>query len=701
MLRLKILIILCVIKYIIGEGNLASSETTADVNKKDDSFSETPTINLERKNDTDNNMLPVEDIKSGESAKIKAEEKNLNRTRKPVKLTAKQGFIMNQVLGTYALGDINNTDCKDHINEFKIGLRAFEPWALKMFDSSSKLMSGILNGNLAELGSFRQCLNIYEETLRGTIKGRHCTLRILPSDELMQIVLSYRNVSKKRFKLLKHSVLDGAKLYWSVCVPHTCLNLTISLKESDCISMDDLPDITLGDYIFLASAGLVLVIVTVCTVIDVTEIGDTISAVNLFSLRTNANILFSVSRSRNEIACLDGVRSLTMCYIIVGHRYIHNMATPSINSLDLVDWIQTYFSTLIYGSTVTVDTFFMISSTLLSYNFFTYYTENRKFNLLNFYLYRLSRICIPLAVAIGMYGTILKHFGGGPLYYDFNASFQKPCQYFWWSTLLSIQSFVNPTFLCVIQTWYLSVDSFWFYISPAILLPVLKKPLLGYSIFIVAYILSIAISFYVPWKNKLEGGFPVSPRIFELDYYLLYYIQPICRGSPYLMGLAFGYGLYRTKDQKYKASLLTKSVAWSLVLVCMPSIILISHVFHEETYEYNRLFSSLFVASHRWIWTLCIIWIVWSCHSGNGGFINTILSHDILKILGRLGYNLFLFHYVFQAAMQNSEKVPGYFSNFIALYMSAADIGLLILLAIPLTLCFELPFIRIFGLLVK
>ncbi|XP_076273409.1 nose resistant to fluoxetine protein 6-like isoform X6 [Rhynchophorus ferrugineus] len=561
MLRLKILIILCVIKYIIGEGNLASSETTADVNKKDDSFSETPTINLERKNDTDNNMLPVEDIKSGESAKIKAEEKNLNRTRKPVKLTAKQGFIMNQVLGTYALGDINNTDCKDHINEFKIGLRAFEPWALKMFDSSSKLMSGILNGNLAELGSFRQCLNIYEETLRGTIKGRHCTLRILPSDELMQIVLSYRNVSKK--------------------------------------------------------------------------------------------------------------------------------------------WIQTYFSTLIYGSTVTVDTFFMISSTLLSYNFFTYYTENRKFNLLNFYLYRLSRICIPLAVAIGMYGTILKHFGGGPLYYDFNASFQKPCQYFWWSTLLSIQSFVNPTFLCVIQTWYLSVDSFWFYISPAILLPVLKKPLLGYSIFIVAYILSIAISFYVPWKNKLEGGFPVSPRIFELDYYLLYYIQPICRGSPYLMGLAFGYGLYRTKDQKYKASLLTKSVAWSLVLVCMPSIILISHVFHEETYEYNRLFSSLFVASHRWIWTLCIIWIVWSCHSGNGGFINTILSHDILKILGRLGYNLFLFHYVFQAAMQNSEKVPGYFSNFIALYMSAADIGLLILLAIPLTLCFELPFIRIFGLLVK
>lgn len=38
---------------------------------------------------------------------------------------------MNQILNTYGLTDVNNSLCKDHVNEFKLGLRAMEPWALK------------------------------------------------------------------------------------------------------------------------------------------------------------------------------------------------------------------------------------------------------------------------------------------------------------------------------------------------------------------------------------------------------------------------------------------------------------------------------------------------------------------------------------------------------------------------------------------
>lgn len=72
-----------------------------------------------------------------------------------------------------------------------------------VFDASSKLMSGILGGNLAELGAFDQCLNIHEETYYGTIKGRHCTLHINPTDELVKIVLKYRKPISDKVRIHK------------------------------------------------------------------------------------------------------------------------------------------------------------------------------------------------------------------------------------------------------------------------------------------------------------------------------------------------------------------------------------------------------------------------------------------------------------------------------------------------------------------
>nr|CAI5844698.1 unnamed protein product [Callosobruchus analis] len=51
--------------------------------------------------------------------------------RKPVKLTMKQGLIMNQVISTYAISNVRNSLCAEHVEEFKVGLRAFEPWALQ------------------------------------------------------------------------------------------------------------------------------------------------------------------------------------------------------------------------------------------------------------------------------------------------------------------------------------------------------------------------------------------------------------------------------------------------------------------------------------------------------------------------------------------------------------------------------------------
>ncbi|KAL1506751.1 hypothetical protein ABEB36_006054 [Hypothenemus hampei] len=644
------------------------------------------------------------------------------KIRTPVKLNMKQGLIMNQILSTYGLNDVNSTLCRDHVNEFKLGLRALEPWALKMFDASSKLMSGILGGNIAELGAWKECLNINEETVHGTIKGRHCVLYIHPTDDLLKIILNFRKkkISETHYQNLKRNVLEGIKLMWSVCVPDSCshedvlrhfekiflevtegLNLTLSLAEKHCVSKDDLPKLTKGDYIYLFCVSSVVIVVLLCSIIDAFSGDETRQLIGLFSLKRNAALLFSTSKHLNDISCFHGIRFLTMYLIVYGHRFIHNMATPVVNYLDLIDWLESYYSTTIHGGTLTVDTFILVASSLVSYTFFNLHSKGIRFNILLFYLNRHLRLLVPLVLAIGTYTTIIKHFGDGPLYGDLITAYQNACGTYWWSTLLYIQPFINPRQMCVVQTWFMSLDMFWYYFSPLLLLAVIKSPFIGYALMMVIYVTCTIINFYVAWVHKFNGQMPVSPELLTSDYFVLHYTQPLVRGNIYIMGLAFGHALFKAKDIKISMSPITKTVGWIFFSIFLPFTVLISCRFRHEDFIYSRLYASLFLSTHRTLWTLCIMWVVWCCQTGNGGLVNTFLSLSMFKIMGRLCYNVYLFHYLFQSLLQNSKKTPLYFNNFLSTMDSVGDMVMMLLLAIPLTLCFEYPFNRMCGLLFK
>lgn len=86
----------------------------------------------------------------------------------------------------------------------------------------------------------------------------------------------------------------------------------------------------------------------------------------------------------------------------------------------------------------------MVASTLVSYIYFNVTAKGVKINILLFYLNRHLRLLVPLGLAIGTYVTVAKHFGGGPLYYDFAKANRHSCSTYWWATLLNVQPFVNP-----------------------------------------------------------------------------------------------------------------------------------------------------------------------------------------------------------------------------------------------------------------
>lgn len=112
-------------------------------------------------------------------------------------------------------------------------------------------------------------------------------------------------------------------------------------------------------------------------------------------------------------------------------------------------------------------------------------------------------------------------------------------------------------------------------------------------------------------------------------------------------------------------------------------------VFFQEDHEYNKLESSLFLATSRSAWTLGVVWLVWACINGYGckfcialylgklhqkeslsDPINYVLSLHVFKVLGRISYAMYLLHMGAQYLMSGAAKNPHYFSDFSSVSIS-------------------------------
>nr|CAH7765027.1 unnamed protein product [Callosobruchus chinensis] len=351
------------------------------------------------------------------------------------------------------------------------------------------------------------------------------------------------------------------------------------------------------------------------------------------SLISNSKRLFSTTPHVGNMDCLHSLRYLSICWVVVGHRYIHNMVYPSYNSIQMIYWVQEYFSTLVMGGTVSVDTFFLISSI-----------------------------------------------------YEVNPSTDHSSGW----TCNCFETFRIWT-QCIVPVWSVADDMLFFYCSPILLVPLWKSPIYGKLNWLLLYIFSIFVSFWVAWTKEYDGSMPITPRLLDLEYFHKHYVAPHTRASPYILGLLFGYSLHKTRNHPVKISPAVAFVGWSFAIFSISSVVLIAHMFHMEDYVYNRMFSSLFLSCSRSVWTAGLIWMVFACINNCGGAVNFILTLPMFRVLGRLTYSISLLHFGFQAATMAAGKNPPHFSNFVVISMAISDIVIMTAVAVPFALFFEYP----------
>ncbi|KAJ3630520.1 hypothetical protein MTP99_011713 [Tenebrio molitor] len=554
-------------------------------------------------------------------------------------------------------------------------------WALQMVDATSKIPSGLWSLNFGEMGDFEQCVNIEASTKTGAILGKYCLGDLVVKNQEMLEIISLDKFGTDRAML-------PARLLWALCLPNECTtddaNLVgdfllanvvgeeVGVRFSDllCQTVKEVnPTLTNGAIVTLAILALLLSMVVLSTLYDIFCIfyghKSCPMLVKGLSAYTNSRKLFKITTpTPDQLPCLDGLKCLSMVWIVYGHIFTSQRHSSITNTKYLIEWSNNLYSTFILSGTLSVDTFFTIGSALISYGFMKAKCKNIRFNLFQYYLHRYLRLTAPFAIVVLVSATLLKYMGSGPKWPLVDQSLQQPCANNWWSALLYVQNYVNVTAMCVGQSWYLNIDFQLYLISPVLLYALWKHPRICLSFLVLCVLGFVGVSFYVAWVNDLSA---ILTNFYGnvSNYENLYYFLTHTRCAPWLIGLILGYYIFKLKQDEFKLKL-NKTMVWIIWGVCLGTMLACSlggyGTLRGE--QYDRWGNAIHIALVRPVWSLAVSWVILACTNDYGGPINWVLSLPIYQVLNRFTYSIYLSHLTIFYMITFAKKRPDYFSSF-------------------------------------
>ncbi|KAH8235373.1 hypothetical protein KR038_003215 [Drosophila bunnanda] len=576
-------------------------------------------------------------------------------------------------------------------------LKSLKIWALKMIDSWGSVPSGILTGNLIDLGNYDECLRIdHVVTSSHSIKGKYCFAR---------------------FPLLPN-VSAMLSLKTAVCLPASCtavhmdtmlhrlmqsiLNMELSpdvalVNEDTChtAEMEPFDALTIFTIMVLSILAALMVLSTLC---DYFLSRDLIPWIKAFSARANCRVLFRLvepGSNPNVIDCLHGIRCLSFIWVVYGHVYLVNVFAPNLNYVDLhtVSWWRSAYSMLLQHAAYSVDTFFFLSGLLLVVIALRTMEKTKgKLNVPFMYLHRYLRLTPILAMAIIVYMTILPRMGDGPLYGSVNFDDYSQCEDTWFWTLLYVQNYATHN-ICLGHSWYLAVDMQLYIIAPLLLIALYKWGRKGAALIFVLMLLLASCLFTMMIVKNLSLLDETNDAMKEI------YFSTHTRASPYLIGILFGYFLHVNRGKSFKLTRPAVLLGWLVSLALLFTCIFAVFRYAKHLDTPSILEEAFYLTFTRIAWPLGLCWLVFACMQGYGGLANSFLSSPLWQPLSRLSYSAYIFHMFIESLNAGLTRTNTYFSDYQVMLRFWSDFGFVVLLAFAAYILIEAPFGNLEGLL--
>lgn len=294
-----------------------------------------------------------------------------------------------------------------------------------VIDSWAKEPAGLYSHVSAELGNFDQCIELDE---------------VFPSQHCQLVVENQKNTT----------------YILGLCFPNSCSaqtirkmmslflnNVNISLKHVMYCTNDETSNFSAGQWAVLIVFIIIFLLALCGTVYEL--IGGQGLLISC-SLYRNANRLFNQNADFGSMNCLNGMRVLSMLWVVLLHSNAPHDIYYLMNLDKLKKFKLTFYRAFIKHGDLAVDTFFVMGGLLVAFNFMKAFAKRERFNIAKFYLHRYLRL-IPVYLTVVLFVVAFADYtSSGPFKHVWTGTnFAGNCEKYWWSALLLVQNYVNPT----------------------------------------------------------------------------------------------------------------------------------------------------------------------------------------------------------------------------------------------------------------
>ncbi|XP_012252676.2 nose resistant to fluoxetine protein 6-like isoform X2 [Athalia rosae] len=617
-----------------------------------------------------------------------------------------------------------SAECRRESEIFKQELQKFSLWALKMFDATAKIPSGILNGNVNQFGDFDECMGVQGNE---GIQGQYCLAYLkLDIDEsrpdLKHIhkLLHAHYAFKSNLTDPGHRVPRFGTVNWAVCTPASCspqdveaslrhtlakhtartgLKITVKVDAEMCQKKvkESYPTETkIASAFFLGVIALAML----ATVYD--HLGLVASEYLLsFSLKKNFKKLVSLERGEGDIAALHGVRALNAMMLIIAHKSMALFFNPYVNRTEMTEYLGKPWTVIGRAASLYTDPFIMLSGLLTTYSFIGRLNRTGKLDVKSEYLSRLLRL-VPTLGALVLFCTYVMPFmGSGPQWNLVVTHHADICKKTWWRNFLFIHNYFGFENMCLTHTHHLGIDTQLFAVSPVIVLLLWKKPKFGAFLLASLAVFSTILRYNVTYDRQLNNYVFFGTSIKQLfDTANHSYILPTHRLTVYIIGIFTGY-LLRNFPKNYKLNPVFIKAGWVVSTLMFIGAFVGPATMGSINYVYNPTHAAIYNAFSPIGWCILFAWMAFLSHTGNSnGILTRMFAWRGFLICTRLSYAIYLTQFpvfFYNVGMTRSAEYYG----FLRMMLNIRELIWIVVTSIILTLLFDTPFQNIKNYLLR
>ncbi|XP_063954820.1 nose resistant to fluoxetine protein 6-like isoform X1 [Lytechinus pictus] len=413
-----------------------------------------------------------------------------------------------------------------------------------------------------------------------------------------------------------------------------------------------------------------------------------------FAVNRNLKKLLSSKTGEGGIGCLNGIRVISMTWVILGHVPLFMISAGIVgNPLYAFQYTSRFGIQVVVNAYFSVDSFFFLSGLLVAYMSLGRMAKSGgKLPWFWFYFHRYWRLTPALGMTTLIWLFLKPYLGSGPVW---QSNVSDPfCSRDWWVNLLYINNFYHND--CIAWVWYLANDMQFFIISPILLIMLHRRPLLGLlSLFGICVASSVTTGLLMAKHNFsvlfLDASNPNPPTDQSQSFTEVIYDKPYCRIAPYMVGMAMGYLLHKIKKDNVKLHPSVVVVGWG-VATAVGMAVVYGLYGGYNSHPLSTTENAVYMALCRFAWAVSLSWVVFACHYGYGGWINDFLSWELWIPMSRLTYSAYLLHPIVIIIYGYNLTNTYFYSIYTLAFEVAAFIALGYMAAILMAVAIEFPF---------